>query len=139
MKTNNIQFKIEEGKTNNGQKCISLWKTHGKWENGDLFELSHPHYITAWYDQEPTQDEINRQIELSDYSRWNKELTEDQNVEVNEYIYMDQLEALPPHVWKGSYFEVGEPHHHDNKGRAIHRAFWIENGKYYTGYPKELK
>jgi hypothetical protein len=87
----------------------------------------------------PNQDEVNHEIMLNDWSRWNEELPRDQVVEISEAIYDDLLGCLPPHVMQGNYFEVGEPHHHDNNGRPVHRACWMENGKFYTGYPKTNK
>jgi hypothetical protein len=95
-----------------------------------------------WFSDLVTNDNsiIARQaqpsVNLSDWSRWNTELPKGQRVEINEEIYHELLGALPPRVWnqETSYFEVGEPHHHE-EGRAIHRACWIEFGRYYTGYP----
>lgn len=95
-----------------------------------------------WFSDLVTNDNsiIARQaqpaVNLSDWSRWNTELPKGQRVEINEEIYHELLGALPPRVWnrETSYFEVGEPHHYE-EGRAIHRACWIEFGRYYTGYP----
>lgn len=139
MEKVNELFAIENGITSNGQTVSTLYKTHGKWDNGDLFELHRKSYIKSFYDlsEADLKAAIEQEIFLNDWARWNKGLSEGQKVEINEATYMDQLGCLPPHKWQGSYFEVGEPHHHDNKGRAIHRACWIEEGNYYTGYPKQ--
>lgn len=77
-----------------------------------------------------------RETELNDWSRFNKDLNKGQRVEISEEIYHHFLGVLPPQNWgrEASYFEVGEPHHHEG-GKAIHRACWIEYGRFYTGYP----
>jgi hypothetical protein len=141
-----------EGNTGNkGQKCLSLYKTHYLY-NDKPQELDEPEILKVFYFDEvlngpngnrPTDEEINHVIELNDWSRWNKELIKDKEpVEVSENIYYDMLNCLPPKNWKGTYFEVGEAHHHDNNGKAIHRAFWSEDSntrpytRYFTGYPK---
>lgn len=137
----NNQYETETGVTNNGQTVTTLYKTHGKWDNGELFELSRKSYIKGWYftpdvkDTEVTEADILKEIELNTWERWNKELPQGQKVEVSEAIYWDMLEALPPRKRNGNYFEVGEPHHHLNNGTPIHRACWIENNQYFTGYP----
>lgn len=141
MKQINEQYAIEEGKTHNGQDITMLSKTHYKM--GDKFyPLDTPSQIKNWYftpdtnDTKVTDEEIQREIILNDWSRWNEDLKEGDPVEVSEYIYYEMLSVLPPKNWNGNYFEVGEPHHHDNKGKAIHRAFWQDGNKYFTGYPK---
>lgn len=142
MKTINNQYATETGTTANGQTVTTLYKTHGKFENGQLFELSSPEQIKDFYftansnDTETTEVDILNEIVLNDWSRWNKELTPNNTVEVSEYIYYEMLSCLPPINMNGSYFEVGEAHHHDNTGKPIHRAFWVEGSKYFTGYPK---
>lgn len=133
-------FGIHKGVTNNeGQKVVSLYSTH--WEfNGQIEEKKEPDHIKDFYysegiDQYPAA-QIEQEIILNNWERFNKDLTEGQKVEISEHIYYHFLNCLPPRNWNGKYFEVGEPHHHDNKGRAIHRACWIEDGKFFTGYPK---
>ena len=147
MKQINEQYAIHTGTSANGQVVTTLYKTHGKWASGELFELSEPSYIKAWYfeiesdlqDTPVTEAEILHEIELNDWTRWNTELTPGQKIEISECIYDDLLGCLPPHRYEKNYFEVGEPHHHTNKGEAIYRACWIEDGKFYTGYPKQTK
>lgn len=81
--------------------------------------------------------ECVRSADINDWSRWNQQdLNPGQKIEISEDIYDHLLNCLPPRNWKGGYFEVGEADHHANNGRAIHRACWKENGKYYTGYPQ---
>ena len=133
---------IETGTTANGQKVTTLYKT--RWNDGT--ELTEPQYLKAWYftpgtnDTEVTREEILKEIELNDWSRWNTGLKPGAPVEISEAIYFYMLECLPPRNWIGSYFEVGEPHHHDDNGRPVHRAFWQdeETKKYYTSYPKRI-
>ena len=117
-----------------GQTTI-LYKTHGKYQNGELFELAEPENVKE-FETEPTEAELLHEIELNKWERWNKELTEEQNVEISENVYYHLLNCLPPRNWKGNYFEVGEAHHHDNRGKAIYRACWKVENKFYTGYPK---
>lgn len=141
MKQINEQFAIETGTTANGQKVTTLYKTHVKMQN-DYYEKERPDYIKAWYftpdtnDKEVTEEEIMHEIELNDWSRWNEDLKPGDKYEISEAIYYDMLGALPPRRRNGNYFEVGEPHHHLNNGKPIHRACWMENDKYFTGYPK---
>ena len=143
MKQITPQYMTEIGTTANGQPVITLYKNFGKWDNGDLFELSEKQHIKDFYsDQYDGKDrdvnaEILHEIKLNDWSRWNKELPKGQKVEINENTYYDLLNCLPPHYCQNSYFEVGEAHHHDNTGKAIYRACWVEDGKYYTGYPRQ--
>lgn len=82
------------------------------------------------------QEEKEQDVQLSDWTRFNTSLLPGQRVEITAEIYHELLDCLPPHVWnrETSYFEVGEPHHHE-AGKAIHRACWIEFGKFFTGYP----
>jgi hypothetical protein len=112
-----------------------LYRTHGKYPNEQLFELSEPTNVKE-FEHEPTQTELLHEIELNDWTRWNKDLTIGQCIEISEDTYNQLLNCLPPRNWKGNYFEVSEAHHHDNKGKAIYRACWKDNGLYYTGYPK---
>jgi len=106
---------------------VKYGSQYGMYDNPELIK-EYPH--------RPTLSEIKHEININDWARWNTELIKDSEpVEVGESVYYHMLECLPPRNWKGSYFEVGEPHHHEN-GKAIHRAFWEDNGKFYTGYPK---
>lgn len=123
-------YSIEKGITKNNIPVTSLYKIAGKY-NGQHFLLSEPEFIRAFYG-ENVENEIKEEIELNN---WKRELFEGQKVQISENIYYHLLNCLPPRNWQKSYFEVGEPHHHKN-GKAIHRACWIENGKYFTGYPK---
>lgn len=132
-------FRIESGSDQHGRIVFSLYKT-GSFYNNTFVEYSRPEFLKSFYlepDQtiESIEGELSREIMLNDWSRWNTELPKGQEVEISEAIYYHLLEALPPHKWQGSYFEVGEPHHHEN-GRAIYRACWMNDGKYFTGYPK---
>lgn len=130
-------FKLTTGPDKHGRTVYALLKLN-------IFRHNEDTYIKSWYhdpndamSQPPTQKDIDLEIELSDYSRWNKGLPKDQIVEVNKYVYEQMLCVLPPRNWgkhNRHYFEVGEAHHHEN-GRAIHRAFWIKDGRYYTGHP----
>lgn len=128
-------FKLNFGINRNEQTICSLIKTHYK-INNQFYELSEPNLLNFWDVDGLTQQMIDESIMLNDWSRWNTELFEGQKVQISDNIYYDLLNSLPPKKWDGDYFEVGEPHHHDNKGRAIHRACWTENGLYYTGYPR---
>ena len=123
------------GVNNNGQTIATLYKTHYLY-NGIKCEFSEPNLLKFWDINGLTQDMINEEAILNDWSRFNTELKDGQKVQISENIYYDLLGCLPPKNWNGNYFEVGEAHHHTNKGKAIHRACWIENGLYYTGYPK---
>ena len=137
MEQINEQYAIHAGLKNNGQKVISLYKTHIK--IGDDYYEKDKRYIKSWYfdtnDKEVIKEEINHEIVIDDWSRWNEHLNIGDKFEISECTYYDLLNCLPPHRWDGSYFEGGEPHHHLNNGKAIHRACWIEEGKFYTGYP----
>jgi len=106
-----------------------------KVKSGD-YSFDEPQEVKE-FDTEPTKEELQNEAKLNDWSRWNEGLRPNEEpVEVSEAIYWDMLGAVPPHVHKGSYFEVGEPHHHLNNGKPIHRAFWKEGNKFFTGYPK---
>lgn len=130
--SNNNTFKIITGLNKNGQSITSLYKVG---VNGTTF--TEPVFLKMW--EEPTPEEIENEKMLNDWSRWNEKLIKDEIIEVSGAIFYDMLGCLPPHKMEGNYFEVGEPNHHDNKGRAIYRAFYYENGKYYTCYPKGFK
>jgi hypothetical protein len=142
MLTVDQSHRIETGKDRHGRTVIALFKVKYADHLGREWDLSTPDYLKAWYLEEgqepPTQEEINREIELNDWSRWNRQpLTKDQKIEISEAIYWELLNCLPPRIHCSGYFEVGEPEHHDPKtGRAVHRACWIEGNKFYTGYPK---
>jgi len=106
-----------------------------KTKSGD-YTLYEP-ILVREFEAEPTREELQKEMMSNDWSRWNTDLRPNlEPVEISEFIYWDMLGALPPHRRQGSYFEVGEPHHHLNNGKPIHRAFWKENGLYFTGYPK---
>lgn len=108
------------------------------WKNGEFIERKIEPEIIKEYETKPTQSQLDEEITLNDWSRWNVQpLTEGQRIEISEAIYWHLLECLPPRKYNGSYFEVGEPDHHDKNGKPIHRACWIENGKFYTGYPRQ--
>ena len=52
--------------------------------------------------------------------------------EVTEERYDEMLNVLPPAVWEISKgFLVGEPHDHDDEGRARFAAFFRKNGAYF--------
>jgi len=131
-------FALESGTASNGQKIFSLIKTHFTMGT-QTFPIDKPTYIKAWYDQEPTPEELEHEIMLNDWSRWNTELPKGQEVEISEDIFYHLFGCVPPvNVQQGAkYFECGEIHHHDNNGNPIRRACWIKGGKYYTGYPKK--
>lgn len=145
MRRINEQYAVEVGPNSEGQIYTSLYKTHGRWPNGDLFEYDRKHYVKAWSftpdcnDTEVSDEEIQHEIMLNDYTRWNNDLKPGDKYEISEATYYDQLGSVPPHYHCGSYFEVGEPHHDDENGNTIYRACWMEDGKYYTGYPKRIK
>jgi len=93
--------------------------------------------VVKEYETEPTPEQAQKEAMLNDWSRWNLGLVKgSEPVEISEHIYWDMLGCMPPRRQQGSYFEVGEPHHHTNEGRPVHRAFWKENELFYTGYPK---
>lgn len=125
------------GENKNGQTIVSLYKTHYIYM-GNKYEFTEPTFLKSWDINGLTQDMINEEAMLNDWSRFNQELPEGQKVQISEAVYYDLLSCMPPRNWNGDYFEVGEPHHHNNEGKAIHRACWIENGLYYTGYPKNI-
>lgn len=126
---------LQTGTTKNSQPVYTLFQTH--WEhNGNLRELLEHTYLKAWYEVEPTEQQISEEITLNDWARWNKELVPGQRVQVSEEIYYNLLGCVPPRIMQRNYFEVGEANHHESNGKAIHRACWIENGLYYTGYPQ---
>lgn len=98
--------------------------------------LHDPYTVKSFGNSFPSDVEINQEIELNDWTRWNKHpLLKGQKVEISENIYYDLLNCVPPRRSRSNYFEVGEAEHHDEKGKAVHRACWIESGKYFTGYP----
>ena len=52
--------------------------------------------------------------------------------EVSEEVYDHFLNVLPPLVWRGSYFQIGEPYSHeviDGKWRGRYLTFTKEGGK----------
>lgn len=116
------------------ENLFQLVKTHYI-DRGEVIEFSKPQILKEW-EQKPNPMEVINEIELNDWNRWKHALFKGQKVEVSEFIYDDMLNCLPPRNRKGNYFEVGEPHHHDTQGKPVHRAFWMEDGKYYTGYPR---
>lgn len=132
VKRVNELYALVSYKKTQGCPGYELYLTHyyngAKLERRDEIEL-----IKQWHEA-VTDEMVTKELELNDWSRWNKELPKGQKVEISEYIYHYLLEVLPPNNWEGDYFEVGEPHHHE-KGKAIHRACWMEGDKYYTGYP----
>jgi hypothetical protein len=124
-------------KNRNGQTITTLFKIRGQYPNGTFFELDEPEPLKLW-EGLPNYDIIGREIELNNWKRWNAQpLHKGQKIEISEAIYYHLMGCLPPHYMEKFYFEVGEPTHHDEKGRAIFRACWIENGNFYTGYPKQ--
>lgn len=129
------QYATTTGSNKNGQVITTLYKTHAIY-NGSLYPLGEPTYIKLFEDATPEQ--LQTEMTLNDWARWNTELIKDKTVEVSENVYYQMLECLPPRNWRGHYFEVGEPNHHNSKGQPVHRAFWMDNGKYFTGYPTTL-
>lgn len=135
MNRYNEQYATTTGVNKNGQTITTLYKTHYKFGNA-LHEFLEPQYIKLWEGTaEALASDIEEQIELNDWERWNTSLHKGQRVEISEAIFYNLLGSVPPKRMERNYFEVGEAHHHE-QGRAIHRACWIEGGKYYTGYPK---
>lgn len=125
------------GRDKHNREVFTLYKTHVI-SNGHTYKLNEPEYLKAWYDGDPTTEEIKHVVMLNDWSRWNQSLIKDSEpVEVSEAVYYDMLNCLPPRNWNGDYFEVGEPHHHDSNGKPIHRAFYKEGDKFFTSYPKQ--
>lgn len=125
------QYKLIEGKNRHEIGVWSLFQTH----YADGKEMAEKVCVKSWYHTPPTEEEQAHEIELNDWSRCVGELTEGQKVEISEAIYYDLLSAVPPINMRNNYFEVGEAHHHTIEGKPIHRACWVEDGKYYTGYP----
>ena len=130
-------YALDEGTTANQQKVFSLISTHWIY-NGKLTECTEKESVKEWYDTKPTAEQLQHEIMLNDWSRWNTELPKGQEVEISENIFWHLFGCVPPrNVQQGAkYFECGEAHHHDNSGKAIYRACWIKEGKFYTGYPK---
>jgi len=131
-------YSLESGVNKNSQTVFSLWQTHYKDKYyPDAVQLSEPIYIKCYGEECPDDQIVLAEIELNDWSRWNTELPKGQNVEISENVFWQLFGAVPPrNVQSGAkYFECGEAHHHDN-GKAIYRACWIKDGKFYTGYPK---
>lgn len=120
----------------NGDGTVSLYRTHYLY-NYVLQECSEP-VLLETFDHSPSWYEVNQCLQLNDWSRWNHDLYPSQKVEVSERVYYDMLNCLPPRNWLGTYFEVGEAHHHTPEGKPIHRAFWKEGERYYTGYPRQI-
>ena len=90
-----------------------------------------------YYYNANAQPIIIEEENIDNWDRWKSmKLTEGASIEVSERIYYEMLGAVPPRIRDGNYFEVGEAHHHTNEGKAIHQAFWIHKGRYYSGYPK---
>lgn len=131
-------FSIHTGTDRHNRSVYSLVKTHYKYGD-NIYKLHEPDFLKTWYDYIPTYEEVENEMILNDWTRWNTELKEGQKVEISEAVYYHLLGCVPPIKMNGTYFEVGEPHHHDNKGCPVHRACWIENDKYYTGYPKNYE
>jgi hypothetical protein len=131
---------IDKGTTKDGLQVTTLYSTHWKY-NGEIMKKDQPTQLKSWYfdpaiiNQEVTEEQILHEITLNDWSRWNTELPKGQKVEISETIYWDLLGCVPPRNQQGNYFEVGEVHHHE-QCKPIYRACWIEENKFYTGYPK---
>ena len=49
-------------------------------------------------------------------------------------MYDEMLNVLPPALWIGSGFLVGEPQRHDNSGRPVFAAFIESNGSFFAQY-----
>lgn len=120
-----------------GKRFYDLYFNYSIYGKRRVQQLKEPEFITG-YAKKPSKAEIYRQIMLNDWSRWNTELNDTDKIEVSENIYDEMLSVLPPRNWQRSYFEVGEPHHHDGNGKPVHRALNQVNGKYYTGHPKVI-
>lgn len=54
-------------------------------------------------------------------------------MECSESDYQYGLECLPPAVWIGDTFMVGEPMSHTDKGAATFTAYLKRDGKFYCG------
>lgn len=107
-------------------------------DKGGLHKFDRGRKVKEWKASKPTKKQIYREIMLNDWRRWNTELKKDEIIEVSEYIYDEMLNCLPPRNWQGAYFEVGEPHSHEN-GLPIHRAFLKVKNKYYSGHPETIQ
>lgn len=118
-----------------GPLCYALIQTHYRNEIGQLQELYEPEIVMEYGTKEPSKEVMLHEISLNDDSRWKKELPKDQRVQIGEKVYNMLFEVMPPVNWVGSYFEVGEPDHHEN-GKVIRRACWKEGRNYYTGHPE---
>jgi hypothetical protein len=106
-----------------------------QWE-GEAHELLYKINPNYYYNAN-AQPTIIEEEDIDNWNRWKSmELKEGASIEVSERIYYEMLGAVPPHIQDGNYFEVGEAHHHTNEGKAIHQAFWIHKGRYYSGFPK---
>lgn len=55
-------------------------------------------------------------------------------VEVSESFYWQALEVLPPILFRGARFMVGEPFDHDARGVAIHAGFVKLGERYFARY-----
>jgi hypothetical protein len=67
-------------------------------------------------------------------TEWNTE-TAKRGDEITEEIYDNFLNALPPAYWRGSLFQMGEPHdtrfdQSKNKWRETYLTFAKDGGKY---------
>lgn len=73
---------------------------------------------------------------LYDFDDWQREAGERQRSPITwttttQKQYRDMLEVLPPAMWTGGAFLVGEPMDHDiATGRPRFEAYWHRNGTY---------
>jgi len=131
---------------------VEIWTNTSHLLNANLFHIKETYYFDSHYgwkqfmnqcmqlteiETNKGLDSIYNEIQLSDFSRWNKTLLKKgmKPIEISSSVYNHMLNCLPPRNWVSGYFEVGEADHHNDEGRAVHRAFFKTEGKYYTGYP----
>lgn len=120
-----------------GVKWFQLQLNYYYGDNITLNKRFEPVCVAEYKEHAPDKGEINRQIILNDWNRWNTSLNKIDVIEISEAVYYNLLEALPPRNWKGNYFEVGEPYNHEN-GKPIHRACIKIDDKFYTGHPETI-
>lgn len=105
-------------------------------EAHELLQKINPNYYYNANEQTISQPTIIEEEDIDNWKRWQSmELKEGASIEVSERIYYEMLGCVPPRLQIGTYFEVGEAHHHTNEGKAIHHAFWIHKERFYSGYP----
>lgn len=55
-------------------------------------------------------------------------------IPTTEAMYWNQLEVLPPILYDGRFFLVGEASHMNEKGQQVYACFNERNGKYTARY-----